>query len=188
VANKTLVLGIGNTLLSDDGVGVHLLEHLRDQYPNLPGVVYLDGGTLSFGLAPWIEGAANLILLDATELAADPGTVRLFEGTAMDQCLGGRRHSVHEVSLCDLLAIIQLTGTLPARRALLAIQPQTLAWGRGLSRSVELALPAAARQVVGLILEWQSEYADIGHEDVLRPISMPTRNMVRGSGERSTEA
>jgi hydrogenase maturation protease len=187
VVIKTVVLGIGNTLLSDDGVGVHLLEHLRDQYPNLPGVIYLDGGTLSFGLAPWIEGAGNLILLDAAELGADPGNVRLFKGTDMDQCFGGRKQSVHEVSLCDLLAIAHLAGTLPARRALIAIQPKKLGWGMGLSRPVEQALPTAARQLVDLVMEWQSGHADIAPGNVMQPIGMPTRNMGRGSGEWSSE-
>jgi hydrogenase maturation protease len=52
---KTLVLGIGNTLLSDEGLGIHLLHYLSRKYPHLPGVTYLDGGTLSFTLAPEVE-------------------------------------------------------------------------------------------------------------------------------------
>ena len=49
--NETLILGIGNTLLSDEGVGVRMLDHLQDHHPELPDVDYLDGGTLSFTLA-----------------------------------------------------------------------------------------------------------------------------------------
>ena len=62
---NTLVLGIGNTLLSDEGLGVHLLNYLRVNYPDLPGVTYLDGGTLSFTLATAIEDCDNLVVLDA---------------------------------------------------------------------------------------------------------------------------
>jgi len=162
MAIQTLVLGIGNTLLSDEGAGVHLLDYLREYFPDLPGVTYLDGGTLSFTLAVWIEEADHLIVLDAAELAADPGSLRIFGGAAMDHFIGRPRRSVHEVSLGDLLAIAHLTGTLPVKRALIAIQPQTFGWGCVLSRPVEQALPAAARQVADLLMQWQSERPDCG--------------------------
>lgn len=156
MGNHTLVLGIGNTLLSDEGTGVHMLDYLRDHFPDLPGVVYLDGGTLSFTLAAWIEEAANLIVVDAAELQAAPGTVQVFRGDAMDRFAGKTKRSVHEVSLGDLLSIAHLTGTLPENRALIAIQPQMLEWGSSLSDAVANALPGAAQQVVDLIMQWQA--------------------------------
>ncbi len=101
--NHTLVLGIGNTLLSDEGTGIHMLDYLRDHFPDLPCVEYLDGGTLSFTLAAWIEDATNLIVVDAAELLAAPGTVQVFRGEDMDRFAGKTKRSVHEVSLGDLL-------------------------------------------------------------------------------------
>ena len=154
--NHTLVLGIGNTLLSDEGTGVHMLDYLRDHFPDLPGVEYLDGGTLSFTLAAWIEEAANLIVVDAAELQAAPGTVQVFRGEAMDRFAGKTKRSVHEVSLGDLLSIAHLTGTLPAHRALIAIQPEMVEWGSSLSDVVANALPGAAQQTVDLIMQWQA--------------------------------
>ncbi|HEY9150780.1 MAG TPA: hydrogenase maturation protease, partial [Gammaproteobacteria bacterium] len=115
---SVLVLGIGNSLLSDEGVGVHAIHSLEKESP-LPGVQYLDGGTLSFTLAGTIEDSEQLIVVDAAELGAPAGTVRCFEGTAMDGFLGSnRKRSVHEVSLLDLLAVVLLAGRLPERRAL----------------------------------------------------------------------
>jgi hydrogenase maturation protease len=160
--NHTLVLGIGNTLLSDEGAGVHMLDYLRDHFPDLPCVEYLDGGTLSFTLAAWIEEATNLIVVDAAELQAAPGTVQVFRGEAMDRFAGKTKRSVHEVSLGDLLSIAHLTGTLPANRALIAIQPEMLEWGSSLSDGVARALPCAAQQVVDLIMEWQTGRAGQG--------------------------
>jgi len=157
---RTLVLGIGNSLLSDEGAGVHLLNYLLEHFPDLPGVTYLDGGTLGFTLAAWIENADNLIVLDAAELEADPGNIRIFRGAAMDRFIGRPRRSVHEVGLGDVLGIAHLTGALPANRALIAIQPQTLAWGRGLSRPVERVIPAAAQQAVEVFMQWQSGIPD----------------------------
>ena len=152
--NKTLILGIGNTLLSDEGVGVHMLDHLRRHCPELSDATFLDGGTLSFTLAPWIEEADHLVVVDAAELTAPPGTVRVFEDAAMDRFAGRTKRSVHEVSLGDLLAIAHLTEALPVNRALIAIQPQETDWGHNLSNPVKQALPHAACELLSLLRQW----------------------------------
>lgn len=151
---KTLILGIGNSLLADEGAGIHMLQFLRNHYPDLPDTTLLDGGTLSFTLAPWIEDADNLIVVDAAELQAEPGTVSVFCGQDMDRFAGRTRRSVHEVSLGDLLAISSLTDALPANRALVAIQPREVDWGHELSAPVQAALPLAAQHVVELVQQW----------------------------------
>jgi hydrogenase maturation protease len=152
--NNTLVLGIGNTLLSDEGVGIHMLGYLREHFPELSGVSFLDGGTLSFTLAPWIEEADNVVVVDAAELNSSPGAMQVFEGDALDRFAGKTKRSVHEVSLGDLLQIARLTDALPRNRALVAIQPGNIDWGPDLSDPVTRALPAAAHQVVCLTRKW----------------------------------
>jgi len=108
---KTLVLGIGNTLLTDEGVGIHVLDRLATEA--LPeNVSLLDGGTLSFTLAGPIEEAEALVVVDAANLKSAPGTLQVFEGEAMDAFLmGNRKSSVHEVGLTDLRAIAMLAIT-----------------------------------------------------------------------------
>jgi hydrogenase maturation protease len=159
-SNNTLILGIGNTLLSDEGVGIHMLDYLRRHYPALADVEYLDGGTLSFTLAAWIEEADNLIVIDAAELDSTAGTVRVFSGAEMDRFAGKTKRSVHEVSLGDLLAIAHLTDALPANRALVAIQPEEIDWGQCLSNQVKQALPVAARHVNDLLQQWSAAGTD----------------------------
>ena len=154
MTDKTLVLGIGNTLLSDEGVGVRMLDWLQRHLPELTGIRYLDGGTLSFTLAPYIEDADNLIVIDAAELDAVPGTVQVFADAGMDRFAGKTKRSVHEVSLGDLLAIAHLTGAMPANRALVAIQPQAVDWGNQLSNPVKQALPEVANRVLALLADW----------------------------------
>ena len=105
----TLVLGIGNTLLADEGAGIHLLNHLRDNHADLPGVTWLDGGTLGFVLAPRVEDCDNLVVLDAAQLGLEPGSIRLFTGADMDDFVNTGTLSVHEVGLADLLSIARLT-------------------------------------------------------------------------------
>jgi hydrogenase maturation protease len=153
---SVLVLGLGNTLLSDEGVGVHTVRHL-ETLPNTPETVrFLDGGTLSFTLAGPIEEADQLIVVDAAELGAPPGTLRCFEGADMDAFLGSnRKRSVHEVSLLDLMAVSHLTGRLPSRRALLGIQPASTDWGEQPTAPVAAVIPAAAEQIRDLIERWR---------------------------------
>jgi hydrogenase maturation protease len=152
---NALVLGIGNTLLSDEGLGVHLLNYLRANYPDLPGVTYLDGGTLSFTLAADIEDCDNLVVLDAAQLDAEPGTVRLLVGADMDAFIGHGKRSVHEVGLADLMTIAMLLNRLPANRALLGIQPAELGWGETTSEAVSAVIPEAASRVVALLYKWR---------------------------------
>lgn len=151
---NTLVLGIGNNLLTDEGAGIHALNLLQATYPDLPNITFIDGGTLSFTLAVYIEECANLIVLDAAELKSPPGTVKAMVGNDMDVFLGAARRSPHEVGLLDLFDIARLTGTLPRRRALIGIQPQNIEWGMQPSPPVERALPGAVNEVMLLLERW----------------------------------
>ena len=157
---KTLVLGIGNTLLMDEGAGVHVLEALRKTHPAPEGVTYLDGGTLSFTLAGEVEDADNLIVIDSAQLKREPGAVDCLTNEAMDAFLGACKRSVHEVGLLDLLDIARLTDRLPRRRALVAIQPETIDWGEQPTPAVADAIPLAVNHVVELIDQFAEQTHD----------------------------
>jgi len=151
---EILVLGIGNTLLADEGVGVHVLSALASG-PLPDGVRLLDGGTLSFTLAGPIQDADALIVVDAANLKSVSGAMRCFEGEAMDAfLLGNRKSTVHEVGLTDLRAIALLAGHWPERRALVAIQPEKVDWGEIPTPAVAAAIPLAAQAVRYLIQRW----------------------------------
>ena len=157
----TLVLGIGNSLLSDEGVGIHVIRRVEAELSGREtGVRIIDGGTLSFTLAGDIESAERLIVVDAAELGEAPGSVRVFVDAEMDHFIGTAKRSVHEVGLMDLLDIARLTESLPRERALVAIQPVDLTWGSELSPSVADALPLATEEVHRLIRDWRTETTD----------------------------
>jgi len=158
---NTLILGIGNTLLTDEGAGIHALNLLQSSHPELPNLTYIDGGTLSFTLAAYIEDSDNLIVFDAAELKAPAGTVRTMAGGQMDLFLGAARRSPHEVGLLDLFDIARLTESLPVKRALIGIQPGHIGWGMSPTTAVANALPAAIEQAVELLRLWTST-ADTG--------------------------
>lgn len=167
MTSTTLVLGLGNTLLGDEGVGVHAVRHVRQQLPQIAPELesrleLLDGGTLSFTLAGAIEDSTHLIVIDASRLDAEPGTVRVFEGEAMDQFLGtGKCSSVHEVSLLDLLAVATLSGHLPQRRALIGVQPEYIDWSDTPSPSVQASIPLVCEQVLELSRRWTATVHDM---------------------------
>ena len=155
---KTLVLGIGNTLLTDEGVGIHVLQALEPELANWPDVTLLDGGTLSFTLAGPIEEADALIVVDAANIKSEPGEWALLKGDAMDAFLmGNRKSTVHEVGLTDLRAIAMLAGHWPEKRAMLAIQPDVVDWGELPTPAVAAAIPPACAAIVEQIREWQHD-------------------------------
>ena len=155
---KTLVLGIGNTLLTDEGIGIHVLQALELELANWPDVTLLDGGTLSFTLAGPIEDADALIVVDAANIKTKPGEWALLKGEEMDAFLmGNRKSTVHEVGLTDLRAIAMLAGHWPQKRAMLAIRPDVVDWGELPTPAVAAAIPPACAAIRGLIREWQHE-------------------------------
>lgn len=151
------VLGIGNRLLSDDGAGPAVIDRLMNGAASQSGVNYSDGGTIGLALLPEIENATAFIAIDAAELNEPPGTIRVFEAGAMESMLSGRKQSVHEAGLSDLLSAATLAGTLPTRRALVAIQPATVEWGLSPSPAVAEAIPAACAAVSALLAKWEAQ-------------------------------
>lgn len=151
---RTLILGIGNVLLSDEGVGVKTLEYMQTHYYKPKDTEYLDGGTLSFTLSAVIESATHLIVFDAAQFHKPAGTVHCLEGSKMDEFLARGGRSVHEVGLIDLLNIARLVEQLPQHRALIGVQPSIITWGEELSETVALAVPQAARLANELLQTW----------------------------------
>jgi hydrogenase maturation protease len=162
----TLILGVGNELLSDEGAGIHALHLMQRHCGDVENLQFVDGGTLSFTLAGWIDAARNLIVFDAANLQQAPGSVAVYVDAEMDRFLAGGRRSAHEVGLLDLLDIARLTGSLPRRRALVGIQPEAFGWGSRPGRAVQSALPQAVDAAVRLVDTWGREVC--GEDDSVR--------------------
>jgi len=159
---RTLVLGVGNTLLADEGAGVHAMRYLEEHY-DLPNTTFIDAGTLSFTLAADIADADNMVVFDAAQLGAEPGEVKVFEGPDMDKFLTSGRLSVHEVGFSDLMDIARLEDVLPHRYALIGIQPETLGWGEAPSETVRRAFPRAAANAAALIFRWAKPIQNVAN-------------------------
>lgn len=152
---KVLVMGIGNTLLQDDGVGVHVTELFKSSREPDPNLAILDGGTIGLSLLPEVEDADAVIIVDASELGEIPGTMRIFRNAEIDQQLAGNRRSVHEVALYDLFSAAAIRGRSPDQRVLIAIQPACTEWGLEPTADVQAAIPLACEALKTMTESWQ---------------------------------
>ena len=155
--NKILVMGIGNTLLQDDGVGVHVTELFKSSQPTDDNMDVIDGGTIGLSLLPEVEDAGKVVIVDASEIGEPPGTIRIFRNGEIDQQLSGKRRSVHEVALYDLFSAAAIRGRSPDERVLIAIQPACTEWGLEPTPEVKAAIPLAYEALNSLTRQWQHD-------------------------------
>jgi hydrogenase maturation protease len=141
-----LILGLGNVLCSDDGVGPAAVAALLREHRPPPGVAVLDGGTLGLSLLPWVESARNVVLVDAVREDAPPGALVELVGDEVPPAVWDRL-SPHQIGVADLLDGARWRGRSPERLLLLGLVPASLSMGLGLSAPVRAALPGLVRRV-----------------------------------------
>ena len=142
-----LVLGLGNVLLEDDGVGAAAVALLLERYEPPPGVQVLDGGTLGLSLLPYLEDADAVILVDAIKADKRPGSLIRLDGDEVPPAVATRL-SPHQVGVADLLDGARWLEHYPSRLVLLGLVPERIGLAVGLSRHVRLALPSLVDRVV----------------------------------------
>ncbi|HEY4361726.1 MAG TPA: hydrogenase maturation protease [Bryobacteraceae bacterium] len=159
-----LVLGLGNLLLTDDGLGLRLLEELASLKSRHWGdqVEFVDGGTQGLALMSELAGRRAVVILDAVGAGADPGTVHLLQSSeagALDFSASasgaGSFHSdsAHESNARELIATSALLGDAPAHLYVVGIEPHEVKTGIGLTTPVEAAIPQAVTRAAGVVEE-----------------------------------
>ena len=146
-----LVIGIGNILLRDEGVGVRVVMELERRVAQghlaaPPGTRFVDGGTLGLELLPMLTDASALVLVDAVNLGGPPGTVSVLRGEEIEGTLAGHV-SPHQVGVADLVAAARLMGVMPRDSSLVGIQPAAIDIGLDLTPQVEAAVLDAMTRV-----------------------------------------
>lgn len=136
---RTLVLGLGNPIMGDDGVGAAVLASLRQEWEVPPEVELIDGGTWGMNLLPLVESARHLILVDAIRSGVAPGTLTVLERRELPRYFA-LKLSPHQIDLREVLALAELRGLLPEDLVALGIEPE----------SVELALDLSPRVSAGV--------------------------------------
>ena len=150
---KTLVLGVGNKLMSDEGVGVHVIERLAAGYDLPKEVQLLDGGTLGMDLLYYLEGIENLLLVDAVETHKEPGTIIRLEGEDVPAFLD-LKISPHQLGVPDMLAAARLKDLYPKRLVLWGIQPELMEIGLDLSPLIASKVDTLVGSLVEQLRAW----------------------------------
>jgi len=136
---KVLILGIGNYLMGDDGVGVHVINLLKKE--KLPEYVeVVDGGTNGLNLLNFIEGKDIVIIIDSIDLKKTPGEIIILKNEEIKKYFR-LKCSVHDIGLVDLLDTATLLNILPKSIILVGVQPDKISLQTELSETVRKSVP-----------------------------------------------
>jgi hydrogenase maturation protease len=150
------VFGIGNILLSDDGVGVHVINRLRDRYIFPGSVELIDGGTKGLDLLPLFEGRDKILIIDAANFNRDPGTIDTVMGDKIPAFLSSKL-SVHQIGLPDTLFAAKLMDIIPPEMCLIGIQPASMNTGTELSAEIQDRIEMLIDRIIQKLREWGAE-------------------------------
>ncbi len=154
-ANRKIVMGLGNTLNKDEGLGVHALKLLEERLAaRAPAVEFLDGGALGLNLLPWVEEASHLLVLDSVvsrfslpgqvmELAKDE--IPLYRNIKM---------SDHQITFQEVLGLAKFRGHFPEYLHLVGAQPVDMSIGYGVSPEIAAVLPEVLKRAERVLREW----------------------------------
>ncbi len=143
---NVVVLGVGNLLLKDEGVGVKVVQKLQEE--EVPSHVELvDGATLGLNLLPLFEEAEKVIIVDCVKGGESPGTVYKFGLDEVKKKDKGVRLSLHDIDLTDVMNLVKTLKKNPPQVVILGIEPKEIDWGMELSPEVEKAIPKVLEEI-----------------------------------------
>ena len=132
--SKIVVIGIGNLLLMDEGIGVHTINELEKH--DLPESIEIyDGGTGGFKLIDLMHGAARVIFIDAVETGKAPGSVTIFSAEEVHSLYNKKKYSLHDTDLMEIIKMAEMLGN-PPMIEIVGIQPKIINYGTTLSNEL----------------------------------------------------
>jgi hydrogenase maturation protease len=146
---QILIAGVGNELLTDDGIGVHALREL-EKNPMTGAITVAIGTDILRGL-PFVESAKRVLLIDAARGGRPPGSIYLF--TAGDTRPDGPLHSLHSMGLRDALRVLS-PHCIPPAMTVIGVEPASFEYGMTLSPAVQAVLPAVVALARGTVEDW----------------------------------
>ena len=155
------ILGIGNVLMGDDGLGPYAIEILRSRFEFPDDVELVDGGTPGLDFLPYIEDARSVIILDTVSSEGAPGTQKIFRNREIIGSAPPPRLTPHQPGLRESLMATELTDCSPAEIVLIGVIPESTAQGTTLSETVQ----ASVAEIVDTVLK---ELDRLGSPAVLR--------------------
>jgi hydrogenase maturation protease len=148
-----MIIGLGNLLLGDEGIGVHAMRQLEAAYRFDPAVELIDGGTSGLDLLPLLQDQQRLLLLDALVSDDPPGSIRVIRNGAIKSALT-EKVSLHHLGLADLLALAELLGCAPPEIVLIGVVPERMEMELGLSDRLRERLLDLIATACEILAEW----------------------------------
>ncbi|MGD0885663.1 MAG: HyaD/HybD family hydrogenase maturation endopeptidase [Thermodesulfovibrionales bacterium] len=152
------LIGLGNILLKDEGVGVHVVNAIRERYTFSPEIQIIDGGTLGLDLLPFFEGKREILIIDAVDFRKEPGHIGMLENDAIPSELFSKL-SVHHIGLSDVLFAAKLKDLTPAKLCLIGIQPQSLEVGLEMTDCIRDKMEDVIALAIKKLKEWNIQCA-----------------------------
>jgi len=174
-SGSDLVIGVGNPLMGDDGLGIAAVARLASEWPNDDSVTFVDGGTWGMNLLPLIESANRVMILDAIDRGLSPGAPITLEREEIPRYFAITL-SPHQLDLREVLALAELRGTLPNETIALGVQPERVELSLSLSPSVAGAMDDLIEAASARLEAWgHSRHPPAeGPEELLFPKCTPT--------------
>lgn len=158
------IIGIGNILLQDEGVGVHALNRLMEGYELPDSVNLIDGGTMGLDLLPFVEGSERILFIDAVDFRKEPGSIGIIEDEELPAIVK-TKVSPHQIGLSDLLSVLKLLEKGPKSIAVIGIQPERIQTGTELSDTIRGRIDDLLNAIIEKLRQWGIE---VKEKDVSR--------------------
>jgi hydrogenase maturation protease len=149
--NKVVIIGVGNLLLMDEGIGIHVINELEKH--KLPeNVDIYDGGTGGFKLIDLMHEAKRVIFIDAVETGKAPGTITIFTSKDVRSIYPKKKYSLHDTDLLEVIKMAELLDN-PPKIEIVGIQPKIINYGTTLSKELADSMPEIINTVLSRIEE-----------------------------------
>jgi hydrogenase maturation protease len=158
-AGRIVIIGVGNLLLKDEGLGIHAVRELKKKALP-PAVEVLDGGVAGIGLLDLFQGARKLVFIDAADMSLAPGAVVRFTPDEIRSQSEIPRFSAHDVGVLEVLELARALGQCPPEVVIIGVQPKEISGGMDLTPEVQAVLPQvleAALKEIDLIATEDTE-------------------------------
>jgi hydrogenase maturation protease len=150
---KVTLIGLGNLLLRDEGIGIHAIRAVEAGCQADPGLEIVDGATAGLDLIPYIEGRDRVLFVDAVNFRKEPGYIGVLENQEIP-AMFTYKDSLHHLGLVDLLAAAQLLDVAPREICLIGIQPHIIETGLELSELLQAKLPLLVACIRAKLQDW----------------------------------
>lgn len=152
------LLGLGNILLKDEGVGVHAVNKLKKDWFFSPDIEIIDGGTLGLDLLAYFEKYSKILIIDAADFGKEPGYIQVLDSGEINKSFA-KKLSVHNIGLADILVACELMGIKLGEIKIIGIQPCAMDFGLQMTDEINAKMPNLIQLAIKNLQEWGVECA-----------------------------